>query len=185
MSSGRRGYLFVNALKDFITSYNSIPPTEDEYMNCEDDRFIEEMDEETINEGIEDPPPVEGNDDEAYKEFIRITRLHQRQLQEKKVGKNNDNELTEVDFNAPVFKLYGEEYFWADKVGVEGVKIISSELPNEQAKKEARKKEKEKFYGNKALDVMAYEANMTLNFKETYNTLNPPLYPCVSLRIGK
>ncbi|CEF67344.1 Hypothetical protein SRAE_2000200800 [Strongyloides ratti] len=184
MNTKQRGYLFLNALEDFITNYNYVAPIEDEYIDYEDKTLPEEMDDETFDED-DKCSMVECNDEKAYKEFLKITRLHQKQLQEKKNERIQKNELTEIDFNAPIFKLYGEEFFWADKVGVEGLKIISSELPNEQAKKEARKKEKEELYGGKALDIMAFEANMTLNFKEIYNSLNPPLYPCVSLRIGK
>uniref|UniRef100_A0A0N5CE60 Pre-mRNA-splicing factor SLU7 n=1 Tax=Strongyloides papillosus TaxID=174720 RepID=A0A0N5CE60_STREA len=184
MTSKQRGYLFLNSLEKFIANYNYVAPVEDDYMDYENDEFSGEMNEEILGKSDE-CFSTECNDEKAYKEFLRITRLHQKQLQDKRREKREKNEPTEVDFNAPTFKLHGEEFFWADKVGVEGLKITSSELPNEQAKKEARVKEKEEMYGSKSLEIMAMETKMTVDFNEIYNALNAPLYPCVSLRIGQ
>lgn len=78
MNTKQRGYLFLNALEDFITSYNYVAPIEDEYIDYEDKTLPEEMDDETFDED-DKCSMVECNDEKAYKEFLKITRLHQKQ----------------------------------------------------------------------------------------------------------
>uniref|UniRef100_A0A0N4ZMY8 Uncharacterized protein n=1 Tax=Parastrongyloides trichosuri TaxID=131310 RepID=A0A0N4ZMY8_PARTI len=183
-----RGNLFINAVNQFIESYDSVV-TDIEYYFEEDVGDVEEIDnmvqnsdnivESNVSEYIMD---VE--EDKKYKEFLRITRLHQKHVQNEKREKLEKNVGTEVDFNSQTFMLNGEEFFWADKVGIEGIKITSSNLPNEQKKKDEKFKEKEALYGNKAQEIMALEAKMELEFKEKFLELNPPIFPCVSLRIG-
>uniref|UniRef100_A0AC35TFL8 Acyl-CoA dehydrogenase n=1 Tax=Rhabditophanes sp. KR3021 TaxID=114890 RepID=A0AC35TFL8_9BILA len=125
-----------------------------------------------------------GDDEDmkAYREFQRVNRLHREGL--KKEGKCRKSEPTQTDvvnFNSAAFKIGTTEYFWEEKVGIDGVKDVGTDLPDEQGKRNEMISRKRALYGDKAEEIMEKETSMDVGFMKVYNTLNPPMYPCVSL----